>query len=314
MRTDPQRAAESLSRRDFLSRLALGSATLGAVGVAPSAVNGAQGLPVPLVIFSKAYQPLKLNFDQAAEFTAECGLDGIDPPIRPDGEIVPERATEEMPAYAAALRKRGLRMPYITTAITSAASAKVEDILRTAKKLGVGRYRLGFMYRKSDSEWPQQLAAVRKDLEQLAALNKQIGIGAVVQNHSPSGSTYVGGDLDELAQLIEGFDPEQVGVAFDIAHAVNVHGARWRTRFEKIKSHLKVVYVKDTNRQKKFVPLGQGEVGETGYFKLLRQIGYRAPISLHIEYSESSTAQPSTRSDLSRAVKESLQTLKTWLG
>jgi sugar phosphate isomerase/epimerase len=267
-----------------------------------------------VVIFSKAYQPLKLNFDQAAEFSAEAGLDGVDPPVRPNGEIVPERAAEDLPAYVEALRKRGLRMPYITTAITSVASPQAEKLLRTAKKLGVERYRLGFIYRDTDVPWEKQLREVRAKLKDLSALNKEIGIGTVVQNHSPSGRTYVGGDLDELLQIVEGFDAAQVGVAFDIAHALKVHGEGWRQRFDKIKSHLKVVYVKDIDRDNHFVPLGDGQVSASGYFNLLKKTGYHAPISLHIEYEGGTKEQPKTRAELLDAVKHSLQVLRKWMG
>lgn len=301
----------SLSRRDFLLRLGSSSAAIALAYPRASSLVAAQGLPVPIVIFSKAYQPLKFNFEQAAEFTAESGLDGVDPPIRPDGEIKPERVPDELPGYVEALRKRNLRMPYITTAITSTASPQAETLLRTAKRLGVDRYRIGFIYREDRAAWPQQLKEVRAHLKDLAALNKELGIGAIVQNHSPSGHTYVGGNLDELAQLVDGFDPEQIGIAFDIAHAVNVHGRDWRPRFDKLRPHLKVVYVKDTNREKHFVPLGQGEVGSTGYFQLLKQINYRAPISLHIEYD--GKAQPDSRPALLNAVKDSLSVLRQWL-
>jgi sugar phosphate isomerase/epimerase len=313
MNTEWKMDTRSLSRRDFIQKLGLGSAGLALAG-SGRICRAAEGIPLPIVIFSKAYQPLKLSFEQAAEFTAESGLDGVDCPVRPDGEIVPERAADDLPVYVGALRKQGRSMPYITTAITSVDSPKTETVLRTAKKLGVERYRLGFIYRSNDeAAWQLQLREVRAHLKDLAALNKEIGIGAVVQNHSPAGRTYVGGNLDDLAEIVEGFDAEQVGVAFDIAHALNVHGPGWRERFDKIKSHLKVVYVKDVNREKRFVPLGQGDVGATGYFKLVKQLGYHAPICLHIEYSESPKSQPDTRADLLNAVKESLLVLRRWL-
>ena len=304
----------SVSRRGFLLRLGLGSAGLAVAGTGGLPCAAAEGIPMPIVIFSKAYQPLKFTFDEAAEFTAESGLDGVDPPVRPGGEILPERVADDLPLYVEALRKRGLRMPYLTTAITSTASPHAETVLRTARKLGIERYRIGFIYRSNDAAWEQQLGEVRAQLKDLAGLSRDIGIGAVIQNHSPSGRTYVGGNLDELTRLVDGFDPEQVGVAFDIAHAVNVHGREWRPRFERLRPHLKVVYVKDANREKQFVPLGQGEVGGTGYFKLLKQIGYQAPISLHIEYDRGPTPQPETRPALLKAVKRSLNVLRQWLG
>jgi sugar phosphate isomerase/epimerase len=303
-------APRGLSRRDFLAQA--GTAAAGIAVAGPWLCAGAEGIPVPIVIFSKAYQPLKLSFEQAAEFTAESGLDGVDSPVRPDGEIKPERVADELPAYIEALRKRNLRMPYLTTAITATGSPEAETVLRTAKRLGVEQYRLGFITRVDNAGWPQQLREVRAHLKELAALNQEIGIGAVMQNHSPSGHSYVGGNLDELFQVVDGFAPNQVGVAFDIAHAVNVHEQDWRSRFEKLRPHLKVVYVKDTNQEKRFVPLGQGRVGATGYFQLLKQIGYHAPISLHIEYD--GAAQPQTRPGLLKAVKDSLEVLRRWLG
>jgi L-ribulose-5-phosphate 3-epimerase len=313
MSAGPKPDLFSLSRREFFFRAGLAAGGL-AVGDETSALwQAAEGISVPIVLFSKAYQPLKLNFTQAAEFTAEAGLSGVDSPVRPDGEIVPERVEDELPAYVEALRKRGLAMPYLTTAITSPASPRAEVVLRTAKKLGIERYRLGFIYRSDDASWERQLKEVRTQLTDLAALNKEIGIGAVMQNHSPSGKIYVGGNLHELAQIIAGFDPAQIGVAFDIAHALNVHGAGWRQGFDKIKPHLKVVYVKDINREKRFVPLGQGEVAGAGYFKLLKQAGYHAPVSLHIEYDWEPKVQPESRPALMKAVKDSLRVLQGWL-
>lgn len=312
MSSHPESDTQPISRREFLGGLALGSAGL-ALSANSIPCCAAEGLPLPIVLFSKAYQPLKFNFDQASEFTAESGLDGVDSPVRPDGEIKPERVGDELPAYVGALRKRGLRMPYLTTAITGTETPNAEAVLRTAKQLGIERYRLGFIYRSDDEGWEKQLGEVRARLKDLAALNKEIGIGAVMQNHSPSGRTYVGGNLDELAHIVEGFDPEQIGVAFDIAHALNVHGSGWRQKFDKIRSHLKVVYVKDTNKDKQFVRLGQGEVRSAGYFRLLKELKYSAPISLHIEYSASPTAQPDTKAELLKSVKDSLQVLRRWL-
>src|SRR5438045_1925905 len=116
-------------------------------------------------------------------------------------------------------------------------------------------------------------------------MSKEHGIGGMLQNHSPSGHTYIGGDLNDLRELVSGFDRAQIGVAFDIGHALIVHGDQWRTHFDKLKSHLKVAYVKDATRAGRWVPFGQGDVGQSGYFKMLKQIGYNAPISLHIEFN-----------------------------
>jgi sugar phosphate isomerase/epimerase len=169
------------------------------------------------------------------------------------------------------------------------------------------------MYREANAAWPNQLKEIKDGLKGLAALNQKIGIGAIMQNHSPSGRTYVGGDLDELWEIVRDFDPAQVGIAFDIGHALVVHGDGWRSRFEKLKSHLKIAYVKDVTRARQWVKFGEGDIGGTGYFKLLKESGYQAPISMHIEYEWSPKGQVETRAGLLKVLKENSQVLKGWL-
>ena len=299
-----------LSRRNFIIQTAASSAAALCGNAAISSL-AADKLAPPIVVFSKVYQTLKLSFDEAAAVTAEAGLDGIDCPLRPAGEVLPERAAEDLPRYLEALRKHNLQLPLLTTAITSVSSPHTENILRTAKKLGVQFYRLGFIERQTDVAG--QINEIKAQLKDLAALNKQLGIGALVQNHSPSGRTYIGGNLSELRQIVSGFDPAQIGVAFDIGHALIVHGDEWRSHFEQLKSHLKVAYIKDATRTGRWVPFGQGDVGQSGYFKLLKQLAYNAPISLHIEFDWSDKGKSKTRPALVKALKDSSRVLKQWL-
>ena len=302
-----------LSRRNFIVRSALAASTT-ALWRSPAVTCLAAEKPSPsIVVFSKVYQTLKLDFDDAAALTAEAGLDGIDCPVRPGGEILPERVTEDLPRYAEALRKRNLRMPLLTTAITSASSPHAEEIVRTAKKLGAQFYRLGFIEQQPDAPAGKQVREIKAQLKDLAALNKQVGIGAIFQNHSPAGRTYVGGDLSELYEIVQDFDPAQIGVAFDIGHALVVHGDDWRRHFERLKSHLKVAYVKDVTRGGRWVPFGKGNVSSTGYFELLRQLGYSAPVSLHIEFDWTAGGKSKTRAALAEALQVSSRTLHRWL-
>jgi L-ribulose-5-phosphate 3-epimerase len=302
-----------LSRRDFIVRTMAASSTAAFFGGSVFPVRAGESSMPPIVVFSKVYQDLKLNFEEAAAITAEAGIDGIDCPVRPGGEILPDHAGSELPQYAAALRKRGLQLPLLTTAITSVSSPRTEDILRTAKKLGVQYYRLGFVNTQTDAPPGKQVREIRAQLKDLAALNKEIGIGAIFQNHSPSGRSYVGGDLTEMYDIVKDFDPAQIGVAFDIGHALVVHGDDWRRHFEKLKSHLKVAYVKDVKPPGRWVPFGEGDVGSTSYFKLLRQMGYRAPVSLHIEFDWTDGGKSKTRPTLLKALQQSARVLQRWL-
>lgn len=301
------------TRREFIMKTALLSSAAAVAGGGAFSTLGADKFAPPVAIFSKVYQTLKLNFDDAAAMTAEAGLDGIDPPVRPDGEVLPERVEEDLPKYAEALRKHNKQILLLTTAITSPSSPNAEAILRTAKKLGVQFYRLGFTEQQKDVPIDKQISEVTAGLKDLVALNREIGITAMYQNHSPSGHSYVGGNLDDLATIVKDFHPDQIGVAFDIGHALVVHGKEWRPHFEKIKAHLKVAYVKDVKIGGRWVHFGQGDIGQTGYFKVLKEMNYHAPISMHIEFDWTEKGKTKTRQALVAALKESVQVLRKWL-
>ncbi len=89
--------------------------------------------------------------------------------------------------------------------------------LRVAAKLGVKRYRMG--YYKYDLKRPvaKQLDEFRPILKNLVALNKELGIQAIYQNHS--GSNYVGAPMWDLHELFKAHDPTHVSVGFDLSHA-----------------------------------------------------------------------------------------------
>lgn len=283
-------------------------------GPGAALVSAAAGTyPPPIAVFSKVYQELKLDFEQAADLTAEAGLDGVDCPVRPKGEIEPERAADEMPRYAEALRKRNRGMLMITSGINSVATPHAETVLRTAKQLGIRFYRLGFSSVKAKDPKPA-LPELHAQLRELGALNKELGLTGVIQNHSPSGrSTYVGGDLREMFEIVKDLDPDQIGVAFDLCHALIVHGDDWKARFEQLKPHIRVAYVKDVKRPRELTPFGQGEFSSSGYFTLLKQLQLAAPLSMHIEYAWCPEGQEKTRAGLLKTLQDNLRVLQGWL-
>ncbi len=294
-----------MSRRELLA------AAAAAAALRPGAAQDAPPKTPPLAVFSKIYQELKLDFDGAAEVTAEAGFDGIDCPVRHRGEIAPERAADDMPRYAEALRRRKLEMLLLATDITGISSPHAGAILRTARKLGVRYYRLGTRLIRGGKTAAAMIPEARAELKDLAALNKEIGVCAVFQNHSPGGR-YLGGDLAEMAAIMEGFDPDQVGVAFDLGHAIVVHGDGWQEHFERLKSHVKVAYVKDVRRPNQFVAFGEGEFEKTDWFKRLKRMGYSAPFSVHVEYDWAGKGNPKTREALVAALKRCAAALRRW--
>ena len=296
------------------------------------AADGANLAIPPVAIFSKLYQELKLNFEQSAEVTAEAGLDGIDCAVRAGGEIEPERAADDMPRYADALAKHSAKMLLLTTGILGVDSPRCREIIATAKKLGIRYYRLGFWHKPAGTSGDQYVNEIRSRLKELAALNRELGVCALFENHSAPGtkvggnqseasarkpsaegksSGMAGGDLAELYEIVKDFDPDQIAVAFDLGHAIIMHGDEWHVHFERLKNHIKVAYIKDVGRTSRFVPFGQGEFAKNDFFTLLKRMNYRAPISMHIEYAWGPDGKK-TRAAMVEMLKGNRRVLGQW--
>jgi sugar phosphate isomerase/epimerase len=228
-----------------------------------------------------------------------------------------------MPRYADALGKHGVKMLLLTTGILGVDSANCRDILTAAKKLGIRYYRLGFWPRPPDATAEKHLAEIKAHLKELATLNRELGVCALFENHSAPGakvgaqsaggksSGMAGGDLAELHEIVKDFDPDQIAVAFDLGHAMIMHSDDWHVHFERLKSHVRIAYLKDVGRTARFVPFGESEFAKSDFFTLLKKMNYRAPISLHIEYAWAPNGKKS-RSAMVAMLKNSRRVLGQW--
>ena len=112
-------AADRPTRREFIARSAAVAASVGVLG--PRALFAAEGPtrraePV-IAVFSKHLQ--WLPFADVGPVIAESGFRAVDLTVRPDGHVLPERVEDDLPRAVEALRKSGLTVPLITTALIS---------------------------------------------------------------------------------------------------------------------------------------------------------------------------------------------------
>jgi sugar phosphate isomerase/epimerase len=296
--------AHDLTRREFLGSAATAGAAL-AMGISAGAA------PVPparkIIAFTKPFR--ELGAEETAKLVAEVGWDGVELPVRSkDGQILPQRVAEDLPKFVEALRGKGREVSIVTTEITQV-DAAAEKVLRTASKLGIKRYRLGFYRYANNRTIPQQLAEIAPRLRDLAALNKELGLQAGFQNHSGNG--YVGAAIWDIWTMIKDLDPARMGYCFDIGHATLEAGQNWPTNFRLAEPWLTAVFVKDFYWQKTdkgwktiWCPLGQGMVAP-GFFKTLQGSAFSGPICQHHEYEF--TGEPLSH------YKQDLATLRKWL-
>ena len=277
------------SRRDFIARAALGlcAAAVGRVGT-PFSLGGRSADAPVIAVFSKHLQ--WLPFADVGPVIAESGFRAVDLTVRPDGHVLPERVEDDLPRAVETLRRSGLTVPLITTAITDANDPSTRRVLTAAKKAGVTHYRMGYWTYPPNVEPLRALREMKPRVAALAALNREIGIRGGYQNHI---GTRVGGSVWDLGVLLEGVTPDGLGVQYDIRHAVAEGGGSWPVTLRMIAPHIDTIAVKDLiwaqrpdgRWEARSVPLGDGMVEFPVYLRQLLSYGPLPPATMHFEYA-----------------------------
>lgn len=282
-----------MERRHFLQRAGLASILAPLYGF----INGSASTPFPgniksntvsrkIHIFSKHLH--WLDFETMASFVAECGFDGSDITVRKDGHVEPERVADDLPRVVEALRKAGKEVTLITTSILRADEPHTETILKTAGRLGIQYYRLGWYAYDTAISIDDNLKLFEKHLRGLVKLNQQYNIRGSYQNHAGAS---LGSPVWDFARMLHTLNSPWIGCQYDVRHAT-VEGANsWPLGFGYIKQHINSLDVKDfvwTIENGKWkpenVPLGQGMVDFEKYFKLVSTLPSSIPMCLHMEY------------------------------
>jgi len=278
-----------------------------ALGAGALAAGGATEKLPKICIFSKHLQ--WLNIADAASLAAEIGFDGIDITVRSGGHVDPARAAEDLPNAVEAVRKAGLEVPMITAGIVTVKSPHADEILRTASALGIRRYRWGGFRLDARQSIPDQIAADRPAVRDLEALNRRYGVCAMYHTHSGVGQ--MGASIWDLYLLLKDFDPQFVGVNYDIGHATIEGGlGGWRNTASLMAPCMRGVALKDFYWEKnakgvwepRWCPIGEGMVNFTEFFEMLRAARFSGPFQLHFEYAEMGGADSGQRTlTISRA-------------
>jgi sugar phosphate isomerase/epimerase len=262
-----------------------------------------------IIAFSKPFQ--NLSADETADFVTEVGWDGIECPVRAKGQIDPARVEEELPKMVEAMKKRGKEVTIITTDVKSAKDPLAQKVLRTASKLGIKRYRLGFWKYDVKRSIPEQVEEIHGELRDLVALNKELGLYAGFQNHS--GADQVGAPIWDIYNMIHDLDPKHIGICFDIGHATIEGGLSWPIEARMMEPFYTAVFVKDFSWKKtdkgwkaEWCPLGEGQINPK-FFQTLKKSKFSGPICQHHEYP----LKPGK--EMLAPMKKDLAVLKEWL-
>jgi sugar phosphate isomerase/epimerase len=314
-------SANLCSRRNLLLAGALLAVPNPALPKPGSAEPSSPGLKV--AIFSKHLQFLR--GEELAKGAAEIGFDGIDIAVRKGGHVEPAVVSQELPKLVAVIRAHGLQVPMITTDIVDDTSPRAEAVLEAASELGIRHYRWGGLKYGNQGSLPSQLDAMKPRVAKLAALNKRYGVCAMYHTHSGIG--VVGAPIWDLHILLSEFDPNSVGVNYDVGHATVEGGfGGWIDSFRVTGPYLRGIAVKDFLWKKDesgewkaaWQPLGDGMVHFHQFFSMVKEARFSGPLQLHFEYplggaNSGKTTLTIPREKVFAAMKRDLTQLRGYL-
>jgi len=301
------------TRRDFIKSSVLASSAI-ALGFTNN-ISAVSERRIKFGGFTKELQ--SLSYDETAEAVLKMGWDGIECPVRPGGHVLPERVEEDLPKIVEALKKRDLELQIMATDIHNPSEEYTERILRTANKLGIKYYRLGWWNYDLSKSLQPQLDNIKSQLKELAALNEELGIIGVYQNHS--GTDSVGAPVWDIYELLSAVDSQFMGCHFDIGHATVEGGYAWQINYERIKKFIKAVIVKDfkwsysDNQYGKveWCPIGTGMINPE-FFELLKKSEFNGPVTMHFEYHVEGEGREKINNLIAVMTKDGNQ-IKKWL-
>lgn len=308
-----------INRRHFLTRTA---AVTAAAALGTRASLGRQPAPQagwPIAIFEKVFEGL--DYDELADAIAKIGADGVEATIRPGGHIEPERAAEEVPKMAAAMQQRGKRIIIAATGVANVDQPHTRPLLSTLKEAGITHYRMAHYQFEYDQPLKPQLANFSAMVRELAALNQELGIQGLYQNHSGGNQRrgYVGALGWDAAVMLDGVNPDALGLAFDTRHLCKDTGSSWRTAVAVCKPHIRSIYVKDgiwygpRGDQYKDVPLDTGFVNDE-VFDTIRAGLAPMPLCIHMEHMGYRVFEKHEIPAAITAHQKDLAALRRWMG
>jgi len=265
----------------------------------PIKAKASQG---PLYLFTKVLQWLPLQ--EVPETVKSLGFDGIDLPVRKNGFFDKDEIKGKLPGIVRASENLNLSRPVLTTDMNVYQLNEMDEFLRILAGEGIRDYRMGYLSFTSKNVL-KELQTLNGSMRKLAELHEKHGVNGHYQNHA---GKRVGGSVWEIHHLLDGIQPEHIGVQFDLRHATvegyQSHENAYQLIAEKIRSFDLKDFVwgnPDGKGDKPVnVPMGEGHVN----FSLLNDHpGFNGtlPKILHVEYdlggAEHGHARPFVKSN-----------------
>ncbi|WP_067499054.1 sugar phosphate isomerase/epimerase [Actinoplanes sp. TFC3] len=191
---------------------------------------------------------------EAAATLAAQGWDGIEwrivdqRPADPPGFWAGNRSTwpftgleERVPEIDRVTAEAGLEISGIGGYEPASEHERVLTVLRATAALGARQARVTMPATGGVTPYPQLFARTRADLEWVAQQAAELGVKALVETHQDT----VTPSASAALRLLDGLDPEHVGVIHDLGNLVVEGQENHRAAFEMLGPYLAHVHVKN---------------------------------------------------------------------
>jgi sugar phosphate isomerase/epimerase len=298
-------------------------ASVGAAMVSGGAISSTfaaqeKNISWPIAIFEKVFEGL--NYQELADAVEKTGADGLEATIRKGGHIEPAVAADEVPKMSEALKARGKRIIIAATSIARADDPDSEKVLKILKAAGINYYRMSHYQLKLDQPLLPQVRNYAAQARELAALNADVGIQGLYQNHSGSSPKqgYLGALGWDAALMLEGIEPKALGLAFDTRHLIKDTGSSWHTALAACKPHIRSIFLKDgtwtgpRGDEYKNVPIDSGFVNR-GIFDAIRNGLESMPLCIHMEWLGYRVFKKEEIPTAIEGYQKDVATLRSWM-
>lgn len=257
------------------------------------------------VVFTVFTKPWRMPLPELARFIRELGFDGIELPVRPGFQVVPENVEKDLPRAARLLADAGVR-------IASIAGPTDEPTIAACAEAGIPIIRV--MVLIGTEGYLASVEQAQREYDALVPLLDKYGVKVGVQNHCDE---YVCNAMG-LRHLIAKYDSRHIGAVWDAAHSA-LNGEDPELGLDIVWSHLCMVNLKNAFWQRVNGP--EAEYAQWKYFWTtgrhglaswprvaaeLKRRGYRGVLCLTAEYSDEPSVNRLIAEDL--AFAESLFT------
>jgi len=254
----------------------------------------------PDIQFSVFTKPWKVPLGELGALIHDFGFAGIELPIRPGYQVLPENVTRDLPRAVKKLAEYGVQ-------VFSVAAPADEPTIAACAAAGIPTIRI--MVPIGEEGYLASEARMQAELDALVPLLERYGVKIGVQNHI---QRFVCNAMG-LRHLIEKYDPRRIGAVWDAAHNA-LSGEEPELGIDIVWSHLCMVNLKNaywrrTNGPEAEQVLWQpwwtsGRQGLANWQRTateLKRRGYQGVVCLTAEYSDEASVNRLIREDLQYA-------------